>query len=354
VVTWSLGRPARRALHVALALVLASVTLVVVRQAAGAAPKPPLDQVRQQVKQLREQAEHVTENYDGTQEKLASLGVRLSAVHTQLTGQRQAVDAARKRLGQIAADVYKAGDLATLQLFLGDRPDGFVAASGLLTSLADQRSEAVDDLTHQRTMLVGRMTELAEQQEILQRTQALLTAQKREIEAKLAAADTLLAGLTPAERQRLQQRDAADERKGLQGTGVPVPSSGSFTCKDVPIATVDARVAKVLQYACAHLGDPYQWGASGPSRFDCSGFTMMAWKQAGVSLPHNAAMQASYGTQVGAGDWRAGDVLFFYQPIGHNGIYLGNGLMIHAPRTSETVRIVPVRYLGPVTAAVRL
>ncbi|HEY6798818.1 MAG TPA: NlpC/P60 family protein [Kineosporiaceae bacterium] len=355
VVNGLLGRGARRALHCAVALVLAAgVTLLVVRTAADAAPKPTLDQVGQQVKALRSQAEQLTENYDGAQEKATSLGVRISAARTELAGQRQAVELARKRLGRIAADVYKAGDLATVQLFLGDRPDGYVAASGLLTSLVDRRVEAVDDLTRQRALMVGRMTDLAEQQELLQRTQAQLAAQKSEIEAKLAAASAMLARLTPGERQQLQQRDAADEQAGLRGVGVPVPASGSLTCDDVHIQAVDARVEKVLHYACAQLGDPYQWGAAGPNRFDCSGFTMMAWKQAGVSLPHNAAMQATYGTRVSVDNLAVGDVVFFYQPIGHNGIYLGNGLMIHAPRTGETIRIVPVRYLGPVTAAVRL
>jgi peptidoglycan DL-endopeptidase CwlO len=355
VVSGSSGRGARRVVHCAVAVVLAlAATVLVVRGGADAAPKPTVDEVRQQVAALRAQAEQVTEEYDATQEKLISLGVRISAAHTELAGQRLAVATARRRLGQIAADVYKAGDLATVSLFLGDRPDGVIAADGLLTTLADRRSAAVDDLTRQRALLVGRMTDLDAQQQILQLTQRQLQQRKSDIESKLAAATDLLRRLSPAEQRALRAEDAADQRAGLVSAGVQVPASGSLTCDDVHLAGLDARTEKVVRYACARLGDPYQWGGSGPDRFDCSGFTMMAWRQAGVSLPHNAAMQATYGTRVALGDLQVGDIVFFYSPIGHNGIYLGGGLMIHAPRTGETVRIVPVRYVGAVTAAVRL
>ena len=113
-------------------------------------------------------------------------------------------------------------------------------------------------------------------------------------------------------------------------------------------------MAKVLAYACAQLGDPYRWGASGPARFDCSGLTMTAWKQAGVSLPHNAAMQSTYGTRVALDALRPGDLVFFYSPIGHNGIYLGSGLILHAPQTGDVVKITPLRYIGGFSTAVRL
>jgi cell wall-associated NlpC family hydrolase len=110
----------------------------------------------------------------------------------------------------------------------------------------------------------------------------------------------------------------------------------------------------VIAYACAQVGDPYLWGGSGPDRFDCSGLTMMAWRQSGVFLPHNAAMQAHSGTTVGQAELRPGDLVFFFRPIGHNGIYIGNGLMIHAPQTGDSVKIDPVSFIGSFTTAIRL
>jgi len=348
-------RPVRRAVPAVAWLAVGVVTALAVGGVpATAAPKPTLAQVRQQVAALRDQAEGVTEDYDATREKIASLGVRIAAAQTELEGQRKAVDDARDRLGQVAAEVYKSGGLATAALLLSDQPDSYLQTSGLMASLGDRRADAVRDLNRQRQLLVGRKTELDGQNEALQAAQAQLVAGKRTVETKLAAAEDLLRSLTPDQRRQLQQQDTAAVHQGLVEAGVQVPSSGRLTCKDVPMGTLDARVAKVIDYACAQLGRPYQWGADGPGSFDCSGLSMRAWAQAGVSLPHNAAEQATSGKRVSLADAQPGDLLFFYSPIGHDGIYLGSGLMLHAPRTGEDVMIIPVRYMGSPTAVVRL
>jgi len=133
-----------------------------------------------------------------------------------------------------------------------------------------------------------------------------------------------------------------------------VPASGLVSCADIGVAAPDARVQKVLAYACAKIGDPYLWAGAGPSSFDCSGLTMAAWAQAGVSLPHNAAMQASYGTQVSSSALRPGDLVFFKSPISHVGIYVGSGMMINAPQSGDVVRIASLAQRGDLVAAVRL
>lgn len=117
------------------------------------------------------------------------------------------------------------------------------------------------------------------------------------------------------------------------------------------VARVDAAIRRVLAYAAGHVGDRYVWGASGPDTFDCSGLTSQAWARAGVTLPRTAADQARSGLLVGRGDLRPGDLVFFYQPISHVGIYLGNGLMINASNPRTGVRISPVftsAYVGAV------
>jgi cell wall-associated NlpC family hydrolase len=86
------------------------------------------------------------------------------------------------------------------------------------------------------------------------------------------------------------------------------------------------------------------FGAAGPSSYDCSGLTMAAWARAGVSLPHSAADQYNYGTHVPEYALQPGDLLFFYQPIGHVTIYIGDGLMVSAPTEGEDVQVVPLSY----------
>jgi peptidoglycan DL-endopeptidase CwlO len=319
---------------------------------AGAAPQPDLQQVRQQVDDLHQQAEVSAEKYNDTREKIAGLQLQTSAAQLKVQQQQQAVAAARADLGRIAVDTYKAGDLATLSLLLGDNPDRYLAANGLFVSLGDRKAQAVGALQRQQQALVGGMTDVQDQQQRLQQAMNDLTAARTQVLAKLAAATALLGQLTDAQRGQLGTLQAGAYRTSLADLGITVPASGRLTCADVPIAIPAGRVGKVLSYACAQIGDPYRWGAAGPDAFDCSGLTMMAWKQAGVSLPHNAAAQALAGTKVTRAQLQAGDLVFFHSPISHTAIYIGNGLMLNAPQTGDVVKIVPLR--ADMVAAVRL
>ena len=94
----------------------------------------------------------------------------------------------------------------------------------------------------------------------------------------------------------------------------------------------------VVGIAYQYLGTPYVWGASGPSAFDCSGFTAYVYAQVGISLPHNAAAQFGYGTPVSRDQLQPGDLVFF-DGLGHVGLYIGGGNFIHAPHTGDVVKI---------------
>jgi cell wall-associated NlpC family hydrolase len=98
-------------------------------------------------------------------------------------------------------------------------------------------------------------------------------------------------------------------------------------------------VAAVVRYAEAQVGKPYVWGADGPSSFDCSGLTMMAWRQAGISLPHSAAAQYSVGRHVTRAELQPGDLIFRYSPISHVAMYVGNGMQVAATHTGSTIKL---------------
>ena len=104
----------------------------------------------------------------------------------------------------------------------------------------------------------------------------------------------------------------------------------------------------------AQLGDPYVWAAAGPNAFDCSGLVQYAFAAAGVSLPHSSRMQSTMGTPVSRSQLQPGDLVFFYSPVSHVGIYTGNGQMVHASTSGEPVKIGSIDSMGSYNSARRI
>ncbi|MFF3692678.1 C40 family peptidase [Streptomyces sp. NPDC002221] len=106
-------------------------------------------------------------------------------------------------------------------------------------------------------------------------------------------------------------------------------------------ANAAAVAARALHVAASKKGLPYQYGASGPSRFDCSGLTLYSFKQAGRRLPRSAQQQYNSSRHVTASSRKAGDLVFFHSggSVYHVGIYAGNGRIWHSPKTGAVVRL---------------
>lgn len=109
------------------------------------------------------------------------------------------------------------------------------------------------------------------------------------------------------------------------------------------LSAVDAevkRIETVLRTARSALGKPYVYGGTSPATgFDCSGLTQYAFRSAGLTLPRVSAQQARAGIAVPYSQLRPGDLVAFYSPVSHVGIYLGDGLFLHAPRTGDVVKV---------------
>ena len=117
------------------------------------------------------------------------------------------------------------------------------------------------------------------------------------------------------------------------------------------IPTQNTIGAEALRYALTRRGDPYVWGAAGPSSFDCSGLVLWAYAQVGIGLPHYTGAQWNMGIHVSRSQLQPGDLVFFYADIGHVGLYIGNGLMVDAPDFGQPVKVEPVMwnvYVGAV------
>jgi peptidoglycan DL-endopeptidase CwlO len=158
---------------------------------------------------------------------------------------------------------------------------------------------------------------------------------KATIAHQLSAAKSLLDNLKTAERNRLLE---ASRGSTVRVSTAAVPASG--------------RAAVAVHFAMAQVGKPYVYGAAGPSAYDCSGLTMAAWGSAGVGLPHSAAAQYGYGTHISPSQLQPGDLVFYYSPISHVGMYIGNGMIVNAENPSAGIRVAPL-YSMPFVGAVR-
>ncbi|AXI85536.1 C40 family peptidase [Actinospica acidiphila] len=113
----------------------------------------------------------------------------------------------------------------------------------------------------------------------------------------------------------------------------------------VPGAAGEAAAAtvgsKALKVAASKKGAPYQWGATGPSRFDCSGLTLYSFKKAGKKLPRTAAQQYNKTRHISKSSRKVGDLVFFHSGsyVYHVGIYAGKNKIWHAPKTGDVVRL---------------
>ena len=133
-----------------------------------------------------------------------------------------------------------------------------------------------------------------------------------------------------------------------------LPGSVPLTPQPAPRRAPLSLGQRAVRIAALELGTPYRYGGSGPGGFDCSGLVAYVYGRLGIALPHNAAAQFGYGRPVGQGHLKPGDLVFFHG-LGHVGLYIGHGRMIHAPQTGERVEVqsIAVRN-GGVEAARRI
>jgi cell wall-associated NlpC family hydrolase len=157
---------------------------------------------------------------------------------------------------------------------------------------------------------------------------AKLAQQKADVEKRVAAYKADFARLSADEQVRVTT--------AVAGPSLQVPTNLSLPPGALGVA---------IRTALAQVGDAYNGGAAGPDEFDCSGLTMFAFAAAGVSLPHSSRAQSQLGPQVSRADLRAGDLVFFYSPISHVGIYLGGGMMVHARDYNAPVAVTSVDQL---------
>ncbi len=346
-----------------LALTAAAVAALVVSAASLSAPQAIEDKrseaeaVLAQIQQIDAELEHVVDDYNAATERLDALEGELRDAKRHVALAKSTNKVAQQNLSDRLVALYlNGGESNTLEIILGaESLDDLLDRVDAASRVSDQDSRIVAAVENARKALAKEQRRvekaLTEQKQVV----AERTAQREQIEAQLAERQALYSSIEDqiqdliAEEKARQERLAREAERRLELTqeeaatpdAAPV-ASDSGVASPSPDTSIPApppgQYGGVAGIAMQYLGVPYQWGGMSPSGFDCSGLVAFAYAQVGVSLPHNAAAQYGYGAPVSRDQLQAGDIVFF-NGLGHNGIYIGGGLFVHAPHTGDVVKV---------------
>ncbi|WP_116950506.1 C40 family peptidase [Jiangella endophytica] len=317
----------------------------------SADPKLTIPEVREQVDALYHQAEQATERYNAATDELTEVQRRIERAQASVERQQSAVDAVRAQIGAYAAATYRSGGIIdpTLQTLLAESPEDFLAQASVMNAFAGQQADSLASAADvSRSYEAARLMadeELTRQQAI----EATLESEKANVEKLLDDAQDILDQLEAEELEQLEEdreENAEIPDRGEDDEG----EEEEETPSDPP--PVSGRAGVVVEFAMAQRGDPYVWGGNGPDGWDCSGLTSAAWAEAGVSLPRSSGSQIGVGTRVSKSQLEPGDLVFYYSPISHVGIYIGDGQIVHATHPGDVVSVDDVD-LMPFAGATR-
>jgi cell wall-associated NlpC family hydrolase len=295
--------------------------------------EPDMDDVQARVDRLYHEAEQASERYNEAREELQQTQARLKSLRADLDRQEAKVDAVRKQVASTVVQQYQGQALSTTsQVFLSRDPDKFLDQLATVDAYNEQQGQLMAEFATQIKQLELREAAADRELEGLAKTKEKLAREKAEIDKKAGEAKALLDDMEAEARASRASR--SDSRPALPN----VPVSG--------------RAGAAVNYGLGQVGDAYVYGATGPDAFDCSGLTMMAWAQAGVSLPHSSSGQMSSGPSVSQSDLQPGDLVFYYSPVSHVGMYIGNGKIVHAANPDSGVEVSDV-FSMPYSGAVR-
>lgn len=326
-------RSARRFPRILKAVPALALTLSLALLWAGgvAQATPSAGDLQSQLRRLNAEADQAVERYLD-----AKLG--LDQTRASLGSLRQGVEDARKQLDSLrglvsaqAADAYMFGAADVALMLSPGNADDTLDRLQTLSMLAQRASDQLDEMAVAERAYETELARLRKVEQQREQQVKRLAAEKDRVDQLVLRTQSLLAELR-----------AAAGPGAVDGVDPGLPAGAA-----PPIPTGGGGAAAAVRYAYAQIGKPYAFGAAGPNAFDCSGLTMMAWRQGGIALPHSAAAQYSVGRHVTRSELQPGDLIFRYSPISHVAIYVGGGMQIAATHTGSTVKLQSA-FEGPI------
>ncbi|MGY1603386.1 C40 family peptidase [Geodermatophilus sp. SYSU D00815] len=304
------------------------------------------EQAAQLVAEASHQLEFVQEQVNTAREQLAQQEAAADAADRAAADAQEQLDALDGQIRQLARSAYTGGDqhLRALDVMLtSDSAEDFVSQLGTLEAIAGHTTEALDQVAEAADAAEQARDEADAAAAEAQQTLAGIEAQEAELESDIADYQAQYDRLTAAQQQQVVAAHGGESLAAPAPAAAVAPSAGGSAAAQTAVST-----------ALAQVGDPYVWGAGGPNSFDCSGLTQYAYAAAGISLPHSSSMQSRMGTPVSRSALQPGDLIFFYSPVSHVAMYIGNGQMVHASTSGQPVKVVGVDSMPGYNSARRI
>ena len=284
----------------------------------------PISDAKAKLNDLEQQTSQIEQSHNDSQARLTAAQAQETQLKSQIATQQADLDAMKPAIAWIVTTQRQGASIdMTASFLLNDSPDTFLnnmATAASVNNLIDEQvaryvseQQRLDDLNSSlQDTITAANTEVATQKQLLDQAKAAQATQQQTVDQLTAA----------------QQAELAAQMN-FNGTATAGPGGS-------------AAAQAVVAWALQQVGKPYTYGGAGPDSFDCSGLTMVAYAQVGIALPHNAETQADYGTPVDRSQLLPGDLVFFYSPISHVAIYIGNGLIVHASTPATGVKVAPI------------
>ncbi|GAB2565718.1 hypothetical protein Aab01nite_47140 [Paractinoplanes abujensis] len=288
--------------------------------AAQATPSP--SSVEAQIDKQWNELEPVIEKYNDVHGTLIKNKAQQKQLTAQLKPLQTQVDAAMRQVRGLAVDAYKQGSPNALNaMLISGSPTGLTDKLMYLDQLARHQQEQIADVAALRDKLAATKADLDVVTKENAARDADLAKRKKAIEAKITSL------------QKLR----------IQAYGASGAEDGPFKTGPCPVDYTNDKGGRAAQRACDLIGLPYVFGSAGPNSYDCSGLTQEAWASVGVHLDHYTKDQWNQGRPVSEDELQPGDLVFYYPgSLHHVAIYIGGGMVVHAPHTGDHVRMATI------------
>ncbi|MGW4145493.1 NlpC/P60 family protein [Streptomyces albogriseolus] len=295
---------------------------------------------------LYREAEKATERYNATEEALAEQRAETERLEKALARTRLSLHDSRGAAGRLARQQYQSlsGLSPYVRLLLARDPQRALEQGHVIGQLARERAQTVSRLTgdaRQADELARRAREALDERIALTERRGK---ERDQVVERLRDVEELLASLTADQLAELAEL----ERGRVDEAQRALVASGALSGANAPSATGE----RAVRYAVEQLGKPYEWGAEGPETYDCSGLTSEAWRAAGAEVPRTSQEQWARLERIDLVDLRPGDLVVYFHDATHVALYLGDGMVVQAPRPGARIKVSPVA-ANPVLGAVR-